>query len=122
MWLKLLIREANKVYYIDRYSRKLIRDKDINPYSPPERYIEYREGFLDSAVKETYIISYKPLRTIDFTYLAYLIPEYNDVVSIQRNEFLKTNGISRNPVLFAYTVPSQWYKTEIEKIKEEQYV
>lgn len=110
------------MYYIDSYSKQLVEDKDISPYAPPERYIEYREGFLDGVVKETYIVSYNPLRLIDFSYLTYLIPDNRNMISMQRRVFFESNNIPSNSILFAYTVPSEWYKEETKKLEKECHV
>lgn len=106
------------MYYIDRYLKKLV--EKIDPYAAPERYIEYREGVFENVVKETYVVSYNPLKVIDFAYSAH---EEGDEISIKRNVFFKMNELPNDLILLAYTVPPKWYEEEVEKIKkEEQYV
>ena len=105
------------MYYIDRYLGRLV--DEIDPYAPPERYIEYREG-ADDVVVEKYVVSYNPLAAIDF---AYSTNEERDMLSAKRSIFFKMNKLPNDLVLFAYTVPPKWYEEEIEKFKkEERYV
>ena len=100
------------MYYIDRYLGRLVNE--IDPYAPPERYIEYREGVMDDVVKERYIVSYNPLEVIDF---AYSTNEDRNILNVKRNIFFKMHNLPNDLVLIAYTVPSEWYKEEVAKIK-----
>lgn len=100
------------MYYVDRYLGELVREKDN--FAPPERYYEYRKG-LDDVVKETYIVSYNPLELIDFTYS---IKEDRRLVSVHRDNHLEKHGVSKNALLYAYTVPPKWYDSEVAKVSE----
>ena len=57
------------MYYVDKFLGELVKEKD--DFAPPERYYEYRKG-LDGMIIETYIVSYNPLKLINF---AYSLPE-----------------------------------------------
>ncbi len=98
------------MYYVDRYLGELVKEKDN--FAAPERYYEYRKGS-DGIVIETYIVSYNPMELIDFSYV---VGEDRKLVTIHRDIFFKENGLSRNPILYAYTVPPEWYESEVAKI------
>lgn len=98
------------MYYVDRYLGVLVKEKDN--FAPPERYYEYRKG-LDGIIKETYIVSYHPLKLIDFSYTT---EEDRKLVSIHRDNHFEKYDVSKNAILYAYTVPPEWYEEEVEKI------
>ena len=98
------------MYYVDRYLGEVVKEKDN--FAAPERYYEYRKG-TEGIIKETYIVSYNPLKLIDF---AYTLDEDRKLVSIQRDNLFKEHEMSKNPVLYAYTVPPEWYDQEIAKV------
>lgn len=100
------------MYYVDMYLGSLTKEKDN--FAPPERYYEYRKG-LDGVIKETYIVSYNPLKLIDFSYA---VDEDRKLVSVQRNNLFEKHGVSKNPILYAYTVPPEWYEQEVAKVSE----
>ena len=97
------------MYYVDRYLGELVKEKDN--FAAPERYYEYRKGS-EGIVIETYV-SYNPFKLIDFSYV---VEEDRKLVSIHRDIYLKEHGVD-NPVLYAYTVPPEWYETEVAKVK-----
>lgn len=99
------------MYYVDRYLGELIKEEEKETYAAPERYYEYRKG-TDGIIKETYIASYNPIKFIDFTYT---IEEDRKLVSIHRDIFFEKHGVSKNAVLYAYTVPPEWYEIEVDK-------
>lgn len=100
------------MYYVDRFLGELVKEKDN--FAPPERYYEYRKG-LDGIIKETYIASYHPLKLIDFSYT---VKEDGKLVAIHRDNHFEEHGVSKNLVLYAYTVPPEWYEEEIAKINK----
>ena len=97
------------MYYVDKYLWEIVKEKDS--FAAPERYYEYRKG-TNGIVKETYIVSYNPLKLIDFVYA---VEEDIEFVSVQRDNLFEENGI-KNPILYAYTVPPEWYEQEIAKV------
>lgn len=99
------------MYWVDRFAGQIVKEKD--KFAPPERYYEYRKG-KNGIIKETYIVSYNPMKLIDFSYA---VGDDRNLVSIQRDNLFKENNISINPVLFAYTVPPEWYEQEIAKVE-----
>ena len=99
------------MYYVDRYLGELVKEKDN--FAAPERYYEYRKG-QDDIVIETYIMSYNPLKLIDFSYT---IKEDRKLVTIHRDIYFEEHGV-KNPVLYAYTVPPEWYEKEVAKVSE----
>lgn len=98
------------MYYVDRFLNELVKEKEVN--SPPERYYEYRKG-INGIIKETYVVSYNPLKLIDF---AYAVDDDGSLISIKRNNHFEKHGVSKNSVLYAYTVPPEWYEEQISKI------
>ena len=55
------------MYYVDRFRGCIVEEKD--PYSPPERYYEYRSGKSSIVkAKETYIIGGDPWHMITFAH------------------------------------------------------
>ena len=100
------------MYYVDRYLGELVKEEEKETYAPPERYYEYRKG-LDGIIKETYIVSYNPLKLIDFSYT---VEEDRKLVSIHRNNHFEEHGVDEKTVLlYAYTVPPEWYEQEVSK-------
>ena len=99
------------MFYVDRFAGEVV--KEIDMYAALERYYEYRKG-TDGIIKETYIISYNPMKLIDFSYAA---GDDRKLVAVQRDALFKENNISTNPVLYAYTVPPEWYEQEIANVK-----
>lgn len=104
------------MYYVDRFLGEVVKEK--NNFDPPERYYEYRRGFDDEIITETYIVSYYPLRLIDFSYTIDRLRRDGKSISMERNILLEEHGISKNPILYAYTVPSEWYEEEVARINE----
>lgn len=100
------------MYYVDRYLYKIVKEKDS--FAPPERYYEYRKG-IDGVIIETYITSYNPLKLIDFSYA---VDEDRSLISAKRNNHFEKHGVSKNSVLYAYTVPTEWYDEEVAKVNE----
>lgn len=98
------------MYYVDKFVGEVV--KEINIFAAPERYYEYRKG-QDGIITETYIVSYNPLEVLDFSYV---IGDDRKVICTQRDNFFKENGLSENPILYAYTVPPEWYEEEIAKV------
>ena len=98
-----------RMYYVDRYLGKLVKERDN--FAAPERYYEYRKGE-NGVIIETYIISYNPLKLIDFSYV---IESDRDMLSICRNNFFKKHGIGGYSTLYAYTVPPEWYEEMVNK-------
>lgn len=98
------------MYYVDRFLNELVKEKEVN--SPPERYYEYRKG-INGIIKETYVVSYNPLKLIDFSYRS---DEDRSLISAKRNNHFEKHGVSKNSVLYAYTVPPEWYEEQISKI------
>lgn len=103
------------MYYVDTYLREIIKEKDKADIAPPERYYEYRRGTMNDVIIETYIVSYDPLRLIDFAH-AIGLDQY--VLSITRDNFLEEHGVNKNATLYAYTVPPEWYDEEVAKVKD----
>lgn len=102
------------MYYVDRYKMELVKEKDV--YAAPERYYEYRKGAMDDVIIETYIVSYNPLKLIDF---AYFISDLDiDKLIMSRNNFFEKHGINGYVSLYAYTVPAEWYDAEVSKVNE----
>ena len=99
------------MYYVDRYLGEVVKEKD--DFAAPERYYEYRKG-QDDIVIETYIMSYNPLKLIDFSYT---IKEDRKLVTIHRDIYFEEHGV-KNSVLYAYTVPPEWYEKEVAKVSE----
>ena len=98
------------MYYVDRYLYELVKEKDN--FAAPERYYEYRKG-TDGIITETYMINYNPLKLIDFSYTS---DEDKNLVSIQRDNHFKEHDVDKKSVLlYAYTVPPEWYEQEITK-------
>lgn len=98
------------MYYVDIFAHELVKEKDIN--SPPERYYEYRKG-IDGIITETYVVSYNPLKLIDFSYA---VDEDRSLISAKRNNHFEKYKVPKNSVLYAYTVPPEWYEEQISKI------
>lgn len=99
------------MFYVDRYAGAIVKEKDS--FAAPERYYEYRKG-TEGIIKETYIVSYSPLKLIDF---AYAVDDDRKLVSVQRDNLFEENNMSMNPTLYAYTVPPEWYEEEIAKVE-----
>lgn len=99
------------MFYVDRYAGAIVKEKDS--FAAPERYYEYRKG-TKGIIKETYIVSYSPLKLIDF---AYAVDDDRKLVSVQRDNLFEENNMSMNPTLYAYTVPPEWYEEEIAKVE-----
>lgn len=100
------------MYYVDRYTGELTKEKDS--FAAPERYYEYRKGS-SGVITETYIISYSPLKLIDFSYSVRLLEEDRKLICMQRDNLLEENNIA-NPILYAYKVPPEWYNKEVAKV------
>lgn len=100
------------MYYVDRYLGKLVKEK--NYFAAPERYYEYRKGE-NNTIIETYIISYNPLKLIDFSYTIY---EDRSLVSIHRDAFFKKHDVPKDIDIYAYTVPPEWYEEEVAKLSK----
>lgn len=98
------------MYYVDKFVGEVVKETDS--FAAPERYYEYRKG-IDGIITETYIVSYNPLEVLDFSYV---IGDDREVICMQRDNFFKKNGLSENPILYAYTVPPEWYEEEIAKV------
>lgn len=97
------------MYYVDGFRGCLVEEKD--PYSPPERYYEYRCG-CPGIVTESYIIDDSPVHTVTF---AHVVNEDWEITSNNRKNFFKANNISENNIiLYAYTVPPEWYAQMVE--------
>lgn len=99
------------MYYVDIFAGEVVKEKD--KFAAPERYYEYRKG-IDGIIKETYIVSYNPMKLIDFSYA---VRDDRNLVTAKRDALFKENNISINPVLYAYTVPPEWYEQEIAKVE-----
>lgn len=99
------------MYYVDRFLNEIVTK--IDTFAPPERYYEYRKG-VDGIIKETYIVSYNPLKLIDF---AYAVDEDRSLISAKRNNHFDEHGVSKNSVLYAYTVPPEWYEKAVAKVE-----
>lgn len=99
------------MYYVDRFLNQLVTE--IDTFAAPERYYEYRKG-IDGIIKETYIVSYNPLKLINF---AYTVDEDKDILARNRNAFFKEHDISGYASLYAYTVPPKWYEEEVAKVE-----
>ena len=99
------------MYYVDIFVGEVVKEKD--KFAAPERYYEYRKG-IDGIIKETYIVSYNPMKLIDFSYA---VRDDRNLVTAKRDALFKENNISINPVLYAYTVPPEWYEQEIAKVE-----
>lgn len=98
------------MYYVDRFLGELTKER--SNYAPPERYYEYRKG-TDGIVKETYMINYNPLELIDFSHAS---DDDWKLVAIQRKNHFEEHGIDEKSVLlYAYTVPPEWYEKEVSK-------
>lgn len=100
------------MYYVDRYMMELVKEKDS--FAAPERYYEYRKG-TDGIIIETYIASYSPFKLIDF---AYKVGEDRKLISMERKNLFEKNNVSENAVLYAYTVPPEWYDEEVAKVEQ----
>lgn len=98
------------MYYVDRFVGEIVKETDS--FAAPERYYEYRKG-TDGIITETYIVSYSPLKLLDFSYV---IDDDRKAICTQRDNFFKENGLSENPILYAYAVPPEWYEEEIAKV------
>lgn len=106
------------MYYVDRYIREIVKERDN--FAAPERYYEYRKGVSSDIIIETYIKSYSPLQLIDFVrpVESNILSDGRREVDVQRDNLFKENNMSINSVLYAYTVPPEWYEKEIAKIRE----
>lgn len=106
------------MYYVDRYVMEVVKEKDS--FAAPERYYEYRKGTSNDIIIETYIKSYNPLQLIDFTrpIISNILSDGRREVDVQRDNLFKENNMSINSVLYAYTVPPEWYEEEIAKVED----
>jgi hypothetical protein len=58
------------------------------------------------------------LKLIDFSYT---VDEDRKLVSIHRDNHFEEHGVSKNSVLlYAYTVPPEWYEEEVGKCERMQ--
>lgn len=105
------------MYYVDRFLGILVKEKET--YAAPERYYEYRKGTISDAIIETYIVSYNPLKLVDF---AYNIESDGDMLAITRNNFFKKYNIDGYGRLYAYAVPPEWYEEEGDKCDRNERV
>ena len=103
------------MYYVDTYLREIIKEKDKESIAPPERYYEYRRGVMNDVIIETYIASHNPLKLLDFAHVTGLDA---NVLSVMRYNHLKEHGVSENAILYAYTVPPEWYDEETSKVED----
>lgn len=105
------------MYWVDRFAGEVVKERD--KFAAPERYYEYRKGILDDIIIETYIKEYNPLQLIDFVHsiTSKTLSDGRREVNVQRNNFFKDNDMSLNSVLYAYTVPLEWYEQEIAKLE-----
>ena len=105
------------MFWVDRYTGEIVKEKD--DFAAPERYYEYRKGASNDIIIETYIKSYSPLQLIDFArpIQSNILSDGRREVDVQRDNLFKENNMSMNSVLYAYTVPPEWYEQEIAKIK-----
>lgn len=102
------------MYYVDKFLGELVKDKD--DFAPPERYYEYRKG-LDGMIIETYIVSYNPLKLINFAYSLHEASRTR-LLAMHRYNFFEENQVPKNPTLYAFTVPPTWYEQEVAKLSE----
>ena len=107
------------MYYVDRFAGEVVKER--NEFAAPERYYEYRKGVSDGIIIETYIKEYNPLQLIDFVrpVTSNILSDGRREVDVQRDNFFKDNDMSLNSVLYAYTVPPEWYEQEVAKIRED---
>lgn len=110
-WKNYIKQGGYNMYYIDTKTGELVDKKD--PTAPPERYYEYRRGIDNKNVKETYVISYEPLKLVEYVYPS-IYGNFGRVAEKYRKEFLSNNNIT-NPVLYARTVPPKDYDARIGK-------
>lgn len=105
------------MFWVDRYAGEVVKEKDN--FAAPERYYEYRKGTSNDIIIETYIKSYSPLQLIDFArpVNSNILSNGKREVDVQRDNLFKENNMSINSVLYAYTVPLEWYEEEITKIQ-----
>ena len=105
------------MYWVDRFEGEVVKERDN--FAAPERYYEYRKGVLDDVIIETYIKEYNPLQLIDFAHsiTSKTLSDGRREVNVQRDNFFKDNDMSLNSVLYAYTVPPEWYEQEIAKLE-----
>lgn len=105
------------MFYVDRFVGKIVKEKD--EFAAPERYYEYRKGTSNDIIIETYIKTYNPFQLIDFVrpVIGYILSEGRREVDVQRDNLFKENNMSMNSVLYAYTVPPEWYEQEIAKVE-----
>ena len=106
------------MYYVDRYVGEVVKEKDN--FAAPERYYEYRKGASNDIIIETYVKSYSPLQLIDFArpVKSNILSDGRREVDVQRDNLFKENDMSINSVLYAYTVPPEWYEEEIAKVED----
>ena len=106
------------MYYVDRYVMEVVKEKDS--FAAPERYYEYRKGTSNDIIIETYVKSYNPLQLIDFArpVQSNILSDGRREIDVQRDNLFKENNMSINSVLYAYTVPPQWYEEEIAKVED----
>ena len=106
------------MYWVDRFAGEVVKERDN--FAAPERYYEYRKGVLDDIIIETYIKEYNPLQLIDFSHsiTSETLSDGRREVNVQRDNFFKDNDMSLNSVLYAYTVPPEWYEQEIAKLEQ----
>lgn len=105
------------MFWVDRYAGEVVKEKDN--FAAPERYYEYRKCTSNDIIIETYIKSYSPLQLIDFArpVNSNILSNGKREVDVQRDNLFKENNMSINSVLYAYTVPPEWYEEEIAKIQ-----
>lgn len=104
------------MYYVDIFQGCLVEEKD--PYSPPERYYEYRCG-QPGVITESYIVDDDSPRSLEFDHLA---EENWTVAGKKRKKFFEENKIQEDDlILYAYTVPPEIYEKMVNKyIKHEE--
>jgi hypothetical protein len=104
------------MFWVDRFAGEVVKEKDN--FAAPERYYEYRKGISNDIIIETYVKSYNPLQLLDFArpVNSEILSDGRREVDVQRDNLFKENNMSINSVLYAYTVPPEWYEQEIAKI------